>query len=74
MKYVYKMQDLECANCAAKMERAISKLPQVENVTVNFMTQKMTLEVAQAQEMESLLDEIQKLVSKVERHCKVVRK
>ena len=41
MKKVYKMQDLDCANCAAKMEREISKIDGVVKASVNFMTQKL---------------------------------
>ena len=39
MKKTFKLQDLDCANCAAKMENAIAKLPEVSAVTVSFMTQ-----------------------------------
>ena len=46
MKKVFKMMDLECANCAAKMERAINALDGVQNATVSFMAQKLTLEAA----------------------------
>ena len=38
MKKVYKLQDLDCANCAAKMERAINKIDGVEAASVNFLT------------------------------------
>lgn len=48
MKKVFKLKDLDCANCAAKMENAILKLDGVENASVNFMTQKLTLEAADA--------------------------
>ena len=44
MKKVYRLQDLDCANCAAKMERAIAKIDGVDSVTVSFMAQKLTLE------------------------------
>ncbi|MBR2474747.1 MAG: cation transporter [Clostridia bacterium] len=44
MKYVFRMEDLECAHCAAKMEREISKLDGVISVNVSFLAQKMTLE------------------------------
>lgn len=40
MKKVFKLEDLDCANCAAKMENAISKIEGVESVNVSFMTQK----------------------------------
>ena len=43
MKKHFKLQDLDCANCAAKMEDAIKKLDGVNDATVSFMTQKLTL-------------------------------
>ena len=43
MRKSFKLEDLDCANCAAKMQDAISKMPGVEKCTVNFMMQKMTL-------------------------------
>ena len=72
MKKVYKMQDLDCANCAAKMERAIAALPGVEHVTINFMTQRMTLEAADA-DFERLLSDAQKAIRKIEPDCTIVR-
>lgn len=71
MKKVYRMQDLDCANCAAKMEQAISRIPGVEKASVNFMMQKLTLEAAEA-ELPRILEEAQKAVSKIERHCRIV--
>ena len=53
MKKVYKLEDLDCANCAAKMERAVSKLDGVESVSISFLTQRMYLDAD-----ESRLDEI----------------
>lgn len=46
MKKIFKLEDLDCANCAAKMETAIAKVDGVESVSVNFFTQKLTLEAA----------------------------
>ena len=43
MKKVFKLEDLDCANCAAKMENAIGKLPGVQSVTVSFLTRKSVL-------------------------------
>ena len=43
MKKKFKLQDLDCANCAAKMEDAIKKIDGVQDATVSFMTQKMTM-------------------------------
>ena len=42
MKKKFKLQDLDCANCAAKMEDAIKKIPGVNDANVSFMMQKMT--------------------------------
>ena len=44
MKKTYKMIDLECANCAAKMEAAIKKLPGVNDASVSFLSQKLMLD------------------------------
>ena len=71
MKKVFKMQDLDCANCAAKMEAAISKIPGVQKSTMNFMTQKLTLEAEDA-DFPRILDEAQKAVHKVEPDCYIM--
>lgn len=55
MKKKFKLTDLDCANCAAKMEEAIKKIEGVSNATVSFMTQKMTVEAD-----DSRFDEIMK--------------
>lgn len=73
MKKVFKLQDLDCANCAAKMEAAIAKIAGVEKASVNFMTQKLTLEAAEA-ELPRILDEAEKAIRKVEPDCKLIRK
>lgn len=71
MKKVYKLQELDCANCAAKMEQAISKIAGVEKASVNFMMQKLTLEAAEA-DLPLILEEAQKAITKIERHCRIV--
>ena len=71
MKKVFKMQDLDCANCAAKMEAAINKIPGVQKATMNFMTQKLTLEAEEA-DFARILDEAQKAISKVEKDCRII--
>ncbi|MCI5847905.1 MAG: cation transporter [Candidatus Limiplasma sp.] len=72
MKKVFKLMDLDCANCAAKMENAIARLPGVDHVVVNFMTQKLTLEAADA-DFDRILDEVEKTMRKVEPDCTLVR-
>ena len=71
MKKVYRMKDLECANCAAKMERAIRKIDGVESAEISFMAQRLTLECDEAK-LPQILEQVQKCVSKVEPQCKVL--
>ena len=68
MKKVYKLEDLDCANCAAKMERAIAKLEGVKSVTVSFLTQKMTIET-ENDDQTVLMQQVVKLCKKVEPDC-----
>ena len=72
MKKVYRLQDLDCANCAAKMENAINKLPQVESSVVSFLTQKMTVTYAEGVDEEEALKQIKKCIRKVEPDCEVL--
>ena len=69
MKKTYKLIDLDCANCAAKMEAAIKKLPGVTDATVSFLTQKMTIE---ADDLDAVIKDVVKCVKKVEPDCEVV--
>ena len=48
MKKKFKLQDLDCANCAAKMEEAIKKIDGVNDASVSFMMQKMTIDADDA--------------------------
>ena len=72
MKKKFKLQDLDCANCAAKMEDAIRKLPGVNDVSVSFLTQKLTLD-ADDEKFEEILDQAVKICKKVEPDCKILR-
>mgnify|MGYP000831632435 CR=1 FL=1 len=56
---------LDCANCAAKMENAISKLDDVENVSISFMTTKMVLK-ADEDKMDAVIAESEKIIKKIE--------
>lgn len=73
MKKTFKLEDLDCANCAAKMEAAIKKLDGVKNATVSFMTQKMTIE-ADDERFDEVVKAAVKCVSKVEPDCRVILK
>lgn len=65
MKKTIKLQDLDCANCAAKMENAIRKLEGVTSVKVNFLSQRMELE-APDEQYTSIYDEAKKIIHKIE--------
>ena len=97
MKKIFKLEDLDCANCAAKMEERISeldgvedcvlvfetkqlrvtgalaKVDGVEHVSVNFFTQKLTLEAADG-DFDEVLKKVVKTAKKVEPDCKIILK
>ena len=73
MKKNLKMQDLDCANCAAKMEAAVRKIPGVQSVSISFMTQKMIIELDE-NESEKILKEVVKVCKKVEPDCEILIK
>lgn len=68
MKKVYKMTDLECANCAAKMEREIGALDGVESVNISFMMQKMTI-VTDDEKHAEIMKQAAKICKKIEPDC-----
>ena len=72
MKKTFKLIDLDCANCAAKMENNIRKIDGGADATVSFMAQKMTVE-ADDDRFESIMDEVVKVCRKVEPDCEIVR-
>lgn len=73
MKKTYKMEDLDCANCAAKMEAAIKKIEGVTAASVSFMAQKMTIEGDDAR-FDEILKEAVKVCKKVEPDCRIIVK
>ena len=72
MKKKFKMENLDCANCAAKMEHAIKKIDGVEDVVVSFMMQKLTI-VADDARFEEIMEQAQVCCSKVDAECKIIR-
>lgn len=70
MKKKFKLMDLDCANCAAKMEDAIKKIDGVNDATVSFMMQKLTLD-ADDDRFDEILKEAE-ICKKVEPDCKIV--
>lgn len=71
MKKTYKMQDLDCANCAAKIEAAINKLDGVNAATVSFMSQKLTIEADDAR-FDEIMQQVVKACRKVEPDCRIL--
>lgn len=72
MRKVYNLSDLDCANCASKMESAISKIEGVKNISVNFMTQKLTIEIEEDKNMDEIMNEVKKVCHKVEPDCTIL--
>ena len=73
MKKTYKMEELDCANCAAKMEAAIRKIPGVTGASVSFMAQKVTIEGEDGR-FEEILKEAVRACKKVEPDCRIIIK
>lgn len=72
MKKVYRMRNLDCANCALKMERGISKIDGVASVGVNFMLQRLTLELCEGADEAAVLALAKKVVAKVDADCEII--
>ena len=73
MKKTFKLENLECAHCAAKMEKGIRSIEGVENADISFMTAKLTLE-APDEIFEDALDKAAKICKKIEPDCEIVRR
>ena len=65
MKKTVRLLDLDCANCAAKMEAGIREIAGVEQVSVNFLSQKMVLE-APAEKLADILVQAEKIIHRLE--------
>ena len=72
MKKRFKLTDLDCANCAAKMENAIKKLDGVNDASVSFMTQRMMIDADDAR-FEEIMDKVVEVCRKVEPDCVINR-
>ena len=71
MKKKFKLEDLDCANCAAKMEAAIKEIPGVISASVNFLAQKMTIE-ADDDKFDDIVNKAVECIAKVEPDCRVI--
>lgn len=71
MKKKFKLIDLDCANCAAKMEDSIKKIKGVQDANVSFMTQKMTI-TAEDSQFDDIMKQVVEVCKKVEPDCQIV--
>ncbi|MGN1467487.1 MAG: cation transporter [Ruminococcus sp.] len=67
----FRLQDLDCANCGAKMENAIKKIDGVADAKVSFMTQKLTVD-ADEQDFDRIMQQAKKVCKKIEPDCKII--
>ena len=70
MTKTYKIE-VDCANCAAKMEEAIKKIPGVNDASVSFMNQKMTVD-AEDEKFDDIMKEVVAVCAKVEPDCRIL--
>lgn len=71
MKKVFKLEDLDCANCALKMENAIKKIDGVNDASVSFIAQKLTIDADDAA-FDDIIKKVVKTIRKVEPDCTVI--
>ncbi len=72
MRKSFKLDEIDCANCARKLQDELAKLDGVDAVSVNFMTQKLTLSAAD-ERFDEVLGRVVALTAKIEPDCEIVR-
>ena len=70
MKKIYKLENLDCANCAAKIEAAIKEIEGVSGASVSFMTQKLVIET-EPEILDAVMEEVSKTINKIEPYCEI---
>ncbi len=71
MKKTYALENLDCANCARKMEEAIRRIDGVQDAQVNFLTQKMTVSAEEA-DFAAIMKQVVKVCRRVEPDCSII--
>lgn len=71
MKKIFKIQGLDCANCALKIENKIRELENINNVSINFLTEKFLLD-AKDEFFEKILEKSKKIISKIEPDAEIL--
>ena len=72
MKKVFRLEGLDCAHCAAKIEERVSKVEGVRSVVINFMTTKMTLESID-ENIGEVVEKVKKLINEIEPDVNMVK-
>ena len=72
MKKAFKLDEIDCANCARELQDELAKLDGVVSVSVNFMTQKLTLEAAD-DEFDDVFERVAEFTAEVEPDCEIIR-
>ena len=70
MKSKFKIEGLDCANCAAELERIIKKVEGINSVNINFMTEKMDIEYDETKKDE-IIQKVKKIIKKEEPDVKI---
>ena len=70
MKKRYNLSDVDCANCAVKMEEQISKLPGVNSASISFMAQKLTLD-ADEDKLDEILKQAEKIIKSIDEEATI---
>ena len=70
MKKTYKLENLDCANCAAKIENAVKEIEGIVNASVSFMTQKLTIETEA--DLDEIMAKVKKIIRTIEPDCEII--
>lgn len=73
MRKTFQLEELCCANCAAKMEHVINELPEVTKCVITFMTSRMSITIPDGTDLDAVLDKAQKVMTRYEKDCRIVR-
>lgn len=71
MKKIYRLEGLECANCAAKMEKSIGEIKGVKSANLNFITAKLAIEFEDDADVTDILSQSEKIAKKLEPDVKI---
>ncbi len=72
MRKVFKVENIDCAHCAAKMEEAANKVVGVNKATLNFLTKKLIIDAEDAS-FNEIIDEVQKAIQKIDYEVEIIR-